>query len=66
MKLSGAAKPEKEAGTLIPLERRVRSIQSKGRVEGRKMLETSFNEMESTFDKSVEKLLDDLTSEVQL
>ena len=49
-----------------PLERRVRGIRSKGRVEGKKMLETSFNEMESTFDKSVEKLLDELTREVQI
>ena len=48
------------------LERRVRGIRSKGRVEGKKMLETSFNETESTFEKSVEKLLDELTREVQI
>ena len=56
----------KNGRSLNTLERKVRGIQSKGRVEGKKMLETSFNEMEGTFSKSVEKLLDDLTSEVQL
>jgi hypothetical protein len=59
-------KTRKRGRYLNTLERQVRGIQSKGRVEGRKMLETSFNEMESTFDKSAEKLLDDLTSEVEI
>ena len=59
-------KTRKGSRYLNTLERRVRGIRSKGRVEGRKMLETSFNEMESTFEKSVEKLLDDLTSEVEI
>lgn len=48
------------------LQRGIRGIKSGGRVEGKKMLETSFKEMESTFNKSAEKLLDDLTSEVEL
>ncbi len=58
-------KTRKRGRYLNTLERQVRGIQSKGRVEGKKMLETSFKEMESTFNKSVEKLLDDLTSEVE-
>ena len=56
----------KSGRSLNTLERKTRGIQSKGRGEGKKMLETSFNEMESSFYKSAEKLLDDLTNEVEL
>jgi hypothetical protein len=59
-------KTRKRGRYLNTLERQVRGIQSKGRVEGKKMLETSFKEMEGAFNKSVEKLLDDLTSEVEI
>jgi hypothetical protein len=59
-------KTRKRGRYLNTMERKVRGIQSKGRVEGKKMLETSFKEMETTFNKSVEKLLDDLTSEVEI
>ena len=51
---------------LNTLERSVRGIQSKGKVDGKKMLETSFKEMEGSFYKSAEKLLDELTNEVEL
>lgn len=56
----------KNGRSLNTLERKTRGIQSKGRVEGKKMLETSFKEMENSFYKSAEKLLDDLTNEVEL
>ena len=56
----------KNGRKLNTLERAIKGIQSKGRVEGRHMLENSMNEMENTFDKSVQKLLDDLTGEVEL
>lgn len=59
-------KTRKKGRYLNTIERNVRGIQSKGRVEGKKMLETSFKEMESSFYKSAEKLLDDLTNEVEL
>jgi len=48
------------------VERGVRGIKSGGRVEGKKMLEQSFKDMEASFSKSAEKLLSDLTSEVEL
>ena len=38
----------------------------KGRTQGAKMIEKSMAEIESSFDKSAEKLLDDLTREVEL
>lgn len=56
----------KNGRNLNTMERKVRGIQSNGKVEGKKMLETSFEEMESSFYKSAEKLLDDLTNEVEL
>ena len=56
----------KNGRSLNTLERKARGIKSKGRVEGKKMLETSFKEMEDSFFKSAEKLLDDLTNEVEL
>ena len=65
-KIVRGGRTRKNGRSLNTLERKTRGIQSKGRVEGKKMLETSFKEMEGTFSKSVEKLLDDLTSEVQL
>ena len=56
----------KNGRSLNTLERKARGIQSKGRVEGKKMLETSFKEMEDSFFKSAEKLLDALTNEVEI
>ena len=56
----------KNGRSLNTLERKARGIQSKGRVEGKKLLETSFKEMEDSFFKSAEKLLDELTDEVQI
>ena len=56
----------KNGRKLNTLERAVKGIQSKGRVEGKKMLENTMKEMESSFDKSAEKLLSDLTTEVEL
>jgi len=56
----------KNGRSLNTLERKTRGIQSKGRLEGKKMLETSFKEMEDSFFKSAEKLLDELTNDVQI
>ena len=48
------------------LQRGIRGVKVKGRTQGAKMIEKSMDEIESTFDKSAEKLLDDLTREVEL
>jgi len=46
--------------------RAVKGVKSGGRVEGKKMLESTFRSLESSFNKSAENLLSDLTSEVEL
>lgn len=51
---------------LNTLQRGIRGIKSGGRVEGKKMLEKTFRDMEASFNKSAEALLSDLTSEVEL
>ena len=48
------------------VQRGIRGIKSGGRVEGKKMLESTFKSMEASFNKSAEQLLADLTSEVEL
>ena len=48
------------------LQRGIRGVKVKGRTQGAKMIEKSMTEIESTFDKSADKLLDDLTREVEL
>ena len=48
------------------VQRSVRGIKSGRRVEGKKMLESTFKSMEASFNKSAEQLLADLTSEVEL
>ena len=48
------------------VQRSVRGIKSGGRVEGKKMLESTFKGMEASFNKSAQDLLNDLTSEVEL
>jgi len=56
----------KNGRKLNTLERAVHGIQSGGRVEGKKMLENTMKEIESSFDKSAEKLLSDLIKDVEL
>lgn len=48
------------------LQRGIRGVKVKGRTQGAKMIEKSMSEIKSSFDKSAEKLLDDLTREVEL
>jgi hypothetical protein len=48
------------------VQRAVRGIKSGGRVEGQKMLENSMKEAQSRFDRDAEKLLADLTREVEM
>lgn len=56
----------KNGRRLNTLERAVRGIQSGGRVEGRKMLESTVKELEGSFHQSAQRLLDDLTNEIKL
>ena len=48
------------------LQRAARGVKSGGRVEGKKMLESTFKDLEGTLNKSAFELLNDLTREVEL
>ena len=52
--------------TLNTVERKIRGIQNKGRVEGVHMLESTMKPLESGFLSDVEKFFNDLTKEVEL
>ena len=51
---------------LNALGRKVRGVSVGGRTQGAHMISEAMNDIESTFGKSAEKLLDELTREVQL
>ena len=59
-------KGSKNGRKLNTLQRAVRGVKSGGRVEGKKMVASAMNEIESASDKSAEKLLADLLKEVEL
>jgi len=59
-------KTRERGRTLNVVQRAVRGISSKGRVEGKKMLEKSIKEAESRFLRDAEKMLDMLTGEAEL
>ncbi len=48
------------------LQRGIRGISVGGKTKGEKMIEDTVRELNSTFEKNAKKLLDDLTSEVEL
>lgn len=48
------------------VQKSIRGIKNKGRVEGKKMLETTMEEMQAKFYKAAEKMLDEITDEVEL
>ena len=48
------------------LERGIRGVSVGGKTKGEKMIEDTVKELNSTFEKNAKKLLDDLTSEVEL
>jgi len=50
---------------LNTVQRAVRGVKGGGRVEGKKMLETSLREAQARFDRDAQKLFDELTREVQ-
>ena len=59
-------KGSKNGRKLNVLQRAVRGVKSGGRTEGKKMIASAMSDIESTFDKSAEKLLADLVKEVEL
>lgn len=59
-------KGSKNGRKLNVLQRAVRGVKSGGRVEGKKMIASAMKDIESSFDKSAEKLLADLVREVEL
>lgn len=48
------------------LQRGIRGISVGGKTKGEKMIEDTIKELNATFEKNAKKLLDDLTSEVEL
>ena len=48
------------------LQRGIRGVSVGGKTKGEKMIEDTVKELNSTFEKNAKKLLDDLTSEVEL
>lgn len=59
-------KTRKNGRTLNTVERKARGIKNKGRVEGKEMLQSTMKELQSGFFSSAEKMLADLTKEVEL
>lgn len=51
---------------LNALGRKIKGVKVGGRTKGAKMIEQSMSDIESTFDKNAQKLVDDLTREVEL
>ena len=51
---------------LNTVQRAARGVKSGGRVEGAKMLEQSMREAQNRFDREAQKLLDQLTKEVEI
>ena len=48
------------------LQRSIRGVSVGGKTKGEKMIEDTVKELNSTFEKNAKKLLDELTSEVEL
>lgn len=59
-------KGSKNGRKLNVLQRGIRGVKSGGRVEGKHMIASALSDIESTFDKSAEKLLAELVREVEL
>ena len=52
--------------SLNRVQRSAKGIKGGSRVEGKKMLEATFKELDSIFEKAAEKMLDELTKEVEI
>lgn len=64
--VSGGSTVGRNGRRLNVIQRRVRGVSVGGRTQAVKMIDKSMRELKSAFGKNANKLLDDLTKEVQL
>lgn len=64
--VTGGSTVGRNGRKLNVLERGIRGISVGGKTKGEKMIEDTVKELNATFKKNAKKLLDDLTSEVEL
>lgn len=64
--VTGGSTVRRNGRKLNVLERGIRGISVGGKTKGEKMVEDTVKELNATFEKNAKKLLDDLTSEVEL
>ena len=64
--VTGGSTVRRNGRKLNVLERGIRGISVGGKTKGEKMIEDTVKELNETFEKNAKKLLDDLTSEVEL
>ena len=64
--VTGGSTVGRNGRKLNVLQRGIRGVSVGGKTKGEKMLEDTVKELNATFEKNAKKLLDDLTSEVEL
>lgn len=64
--VTGGSTVDRTGRELNVLQRGIRGISVGGKTKGEKMIEDTVKELNATFKKNAKKLLDDLTSEVEL
>ena len=64
--VTGGSTVRRNGRKLNVLERGIRGISVGGKTKGEKMIEDTVKELNATFEKNAKKLLNDLTSEVEL
>ena len=64
--VTGGSTVGRNGRKLNVLQRGIRGISVGGKTKGEKMIEDTVKELNATFEKNAKKLLDDLTSEVEL
>ena len=64
--VTGGSTVGRNGRKLNVLQRGLRGISVGGKTKGEKMIEDTVKELNATFEKNAKKLLDDLTSEVEL
>ena len=64
--VTGGSTVRRNGRKLNVLQRGIRGISVGGKTKGEKMIEDTVKELNATFEKNAKKLLDDLTSEVEL
>lgn len=64
--VTGGSTVDRNGRKLNVLQRGIRGISVGGKTKGEKMIEDTVKELNATFEKNAKKLLDDLTSEVEL